>query len=154
MPSKSPFSRRKYIRSGASVNHRPKAHANLDIVIASTVGYPSSGDSINDVETSILHHPEARELQISDYESDPDPAGQGFAVFTAHESNTETPEDSTSSLPGSQNHYPHTREAIRDVAGFEHEKSNLCEDLWAPFSSAQGFNWHLGSFTVKYLNHE
>jgi len=73
MPSKCPFCRRKYIRSGAYEKHLRTAHANLDIVHASTVGYPSSGDIINDVETSILHNPEASELQDSDYESDLDP---------------------------------------------------------------------------------
>jgi len=49
------------------------ADANLDIVLVSTVGYLSSGDIINDVDTSIFHHPEASALQDSDYESDQDP---------------------------------------------------------------------------------
>src|ERR1700760_230258 len=74
MPSKCPFCRRKYMRSGAYEKHLRTAHANLDIVLASTVRYTSSVDIINDVETSILHHREASELRDSDYESDPDPA--------------------------------------------------------------------------------
>jgi len=106
MPSKCPFCRRKYIRSGAYEKHLGTAHPNLDIVLASTVGYPSSGDSINDVETSILHHPEGSELQDSDYQSDPDPTGHELDAFTAHESETDIPDDSTSSLPGRQEHYP------------------------------------------------
>jgi len=152
MPSKCPFCRRKYIRSGAYEKHLRTAHANLDIVLASTVGYPSSGDIINDVETSILHHPEASELQDSDYESDPDPTGHELDAFTAHESDTEIPDDSTSSLPGRQEHYPRAGEAIGDVDGFEQENSNLCEDPWAPFSCAQGFklaSWFIQSKVPK-----
>jgi len=115
------------------------AHANLDIVLASTVGYPSSGDIINDVETSILHHPEGSELQDSNYESDPDPTRHELDALIAHESDTEVPDDSTSSLPGRQEHYLRVGEAIGDVDEFEQENSNLCEDPWAPFSCVQGF---------------
>jgi len=81
-------------------------HTNLDIVLASTVGYPSSGDIINNVETSILHHPEASELQDCDYEPNPDPTRHELDTLTAYESNTAIPDDSTSWLPGRQEHYP------------------------------------------------
>jgi hypothetical protein len=104
------------------------------------------------VETSILHHPEASELQDSDYESDPDPTGHELDAFTAHESDTEIPDDSTSSLPGRQEHYPRAGEAIGDVDGFQQENSNLCEDPWAPFSCAQGFklaSWFIQSKVPK-----
>jgi len=84
MPSKCPFCRRKSIRSGAYEKHLRTAQANRDIVLASTVGYPSSGDIINDVETSILHHTEASELDESDYQSDPDPTRNELDAFTAH----------------------------------------------------------------------
>jgi len=139
MPSKCPFCRRKYIRSGAYEKHLPTAHANLDLVLASTVGYPSSGDISNDVETCILYHPEASELQDSDYESDPDPTGHELDAFTPHESDTEIQDNSTSSLPGRQAHYPRAGEAIGDVDGFEQENSNISDDPWAQFSCAQGF---------------
>ena len=86
-----------------------------------------------------LHPREGRELRDSDYESDPDPTGHELDAFTAHQSDTEILDDSTSSLPGRQEHYPRAGEAIRDVEGFEQAHSNLCEDLWAPFSSAYGF---------------
>jgi len=119
MPSKCPFSRGKYIRSGEYEKHLRTAHANLDIVLASTVGYPSSGDIINDLETRILHHPEASELQDFDYESDPDPTGHERGAFTAHESDTEIPDDSMSLLPSRQEHYPCAGEAIGEVDGFE-----------------------------------
>ena len=96
-------------------------------------------DIINDVETSILHHREASDLRGSDYESDLDPTEHGLDAFTAPQSNSEVPEDSTSSLPGRQEHYPRAGEAIGDVDRFEQEHSTLCEDPWAPFSSAHGF---------------
>jgi len=152
MPSKCPFCRGKYIRSGAFENHLRTVHANLDLVLVSTIGYPSCGDIINDVETKILHHPEASELQDSNYESDPDPTGHEQDVFTAHESDTEIADDSTSSFPGRQAQYPYAGEAIGDVNGFEQENSNLCEDPWAPFSGAQGFklaSWFIQSKVPK-----
>jgi len=89
MPTKCPFCRRNYIRSSAYVQHLRTADANLDIVLVSTVEYPSSGDSINDVETGILEHSEAYEVQESNYESDPDPTGYGLNPFTAYEPDTE-----------------------------------------------------------------
>jgi len=92
------------------------------------------------VETGILHHPEASELQDSDYESVRDPTGHKLHAFTASESDTEISEDTTSSLPSRQEYYRYAEEAIRDVDGFEQENSNLCQDLWALFGWAQGFN--------------
>ena len=139
MPSKCPFCRRKYVQSGAYEKHLRTAHANLDIVLASTIRYISSVDIINDVKTSILHHREASDLRDSDYESDPDPTEHGLDAFTAPQSNSEVPEDSTSSLPSRQEHYLLAGEAIGDVDGFEQEHSTLCVDPWAPFSSAHGF---------------
>ena len=115
MPSKCPFCRGKYIRSGAFENHLRTVHANLDLVLVSTLRYPSSGDNINNVERSILHHPEASELQDSNYESDPDPTGHEQDVFTAHESDTEIADDSTSLLSGREEHYPRAGGAIGDV---------------------------------------
>ena len=100
------------------------------------------------METSILHHPEASELHSPDYESNPDPTGQALDAFSAHESDTEIPDHSTSSLPARQEHYPRAGEAFGDVDGFEQENSNLCEDLWAPFSCAQCFkqgSWFIQS---------
>jgi len=148
MSSKCAFCRRKYILSGAYAKHLRTAHTILDIVLASIVGYPSSGAIINEVETSILHHPEASELQDSHYESDPDPTGHELDAFTAHESDTEIADDSTSSLPSRQEHYPHAGDPIGDVDVFEEENSNLCEDPWAPFSCAPGFklvSWFIQS---------
>ena len=68
MPSKCPFCRRKYSRSGAYEKHLRTAHASLDIVLASTVQY-------NNIQTGELLNADASERQDSDYESDPGPAG-------------------------------------------------------------------------------
>jgi len=152
MPSQCPFCRQKYIRSGTYEKHLGTAHANLDIVLASTVGYRSSGDILNDVETSILHHPEANEHQDTDYESSPGPTGHELDAFTTHVSDTEILDDSTPSLLGRQEHYPRALEPIGEVDGFEQENSNLCEDPWAPFSCAQGFklaSWFMQSKVPK-----
>jgi len=82
---------------------------------------------------------EASDLQDSDYESDPDPTGHQLAAFTPHNSDAEIPADSTSSLPGRQEHSPRAGDAIEDVDRFDQENSNLCDAPWAPFSCAQGF---------------
>jgi len=89
MPSKCPFCRRKYTRSGAYEKHLRTAHAGLDIVLASTVQY------IN-MESSIAHNPDASERQDSDCESDPGPSGSAPAEFCrdiAYESDTEVFDD-------------------------------------------------------------
>ena len=76
------------------------------------------------METSISHHGEASEPQDSDHESDPDPTGHELDAFTAHQ--PDIPDDSMSSLPGREEHYPRAGEAIGNVDGFEQEHSKLC----------------------------
>ena len=120
MSSKCPFCRRKYIQSGAQEKHLRTEHGNLDIILASTLP-----DTLS-METSILYHREASELQDSDYESDPDPTGHELDTFTAHQS--DIPDDSMSSLPGREEHYPRAGEAFGDVDRFDQEHANLCED--------------------------
>jgi len=66
MPSKCPFCRRKYTRSGAYEKHLRTAHGGLDIVLAAIVQY------IN-VESSVSHNPEVSVRQDSVCESDPGP---------------------------------------------------------------------------------
>ena len=61
-------------------------HANLNIILRSTGGYPPSGDIIKDVETNIWHHPHASGLHDADYESDPDHTGHRLDAHPAHES--------------------------------------------------------------------
>ena len=94
----------------------------MDIVLESTVRYISS------VETRILHHSELSELEDSNYKSDTDPTRHELVAFTADGSDTEIPDDSMSSSPGSEEHYPQAGEAIGNVDGYEKENSNLCED--------------------------
>ena len=99
-----------------------------------------------------MHDAEPSEPQDSDYGSDPDTTGHELDALTAHESDTEIPDNSRSSLPGSQEHYPRAGEAIDDVDAFEQENSNLCEDLWAPVSCGQGFklaSWFIQSKVPK-----
>ena len=71
---------------------------------------------------------EVRECQDSDYESDLGPAGLEPDTFCAdieYESDTEV-FHTTSACTGKQNYFNSTREVIEDVAGFDHEYSNLC----------------------------
>jgi len=134
MPSKCPFYRRKYSRSGAYEKHLRTAHASLASVLASTVEY-------NNIQTGELLNADPSERQDSDYESDPGPAGlepDAFCPDIASESDAEV-FDTTSACAWKQNHFEGAREVIRDVPGFEDEHSNVCADPCAPFNSAEGF---------------
>ena len=98
MPSKCPFCRRKYSRSGAYEKHLRTAHASLDIVLTSTVQY-------NNIQTGELLNANMSEHQDSDYESDPGPAvlePDAFCPDIAYESDAEV-FDTTSACAGKQN---------------------------------------------------
>ena len=67
-----------------------------------------------------------------------------------HESVTEAldSEDCTSSVAAEQEDYSPAGEAIGEVRGYLEERSNLCEEPWAPFSCAQAFkltSWFIQS---------
>ena len=142
MPSKCSFCRKKYTQAGAYKKHLRTAHANLDIILASTVRYTSSAIAYNnDTETDLLHQ-EEHERRDSDYESDPDSARRENDAFNddiANTSDTEIPNGTPGSLAGKETHYEGSGEAVGDVNGFEQECDNLSEDPWAPFTSAHGF---------------
>ena len=136
IPIKSAFCRRKYAWAGPYEKHLRTAHANLDIVLASTVRYTNS-----DAETDLLHH-EGQECLDSDYESEPEPTGRELDAYTdeiAHESDTEMLGHSTSSLPARQEQFERAGDEIKDVNVFEREHHNPCNDPWAPFTSASSF---------------
>src|SRR5437588_3025728 len=154
MPTKCPFCRRKYTRAGAYEKHLRTAHAKLDIVLASTVRNTSPANSITDWETS-LHRPEANGRPDSDYESDPNLTRyerDGFPDDVVHESDTEERNDASSSPAGKLMDYPGAGEKIGVFNGVEQELGNLCEDPWAPFTSAHGFklaSWFVQSKVAK-----
>ena len=77
--------------SGAYEKHLRTAHANLDIVLASTAWYKSLMHIIDKEETSILHHWAASELRDCDYQWDLDPTWPGLYAFSAHQADTEIP---------------------------------------------------------------
>jgi len=134
MPSKCPFYRQKYSRSGAYEKHLRTAHASLDIVLALTVQY-------NNIQTGELLNADTSQRQDSDDEYDPGPAGlepDAFCPDIAYESDAKVC-DTTSACAGKLNHFEGAGAVIGDVAGFEDEHSNLCADPWALFNSPQGF---------------
>jgi len=121
--------------SGAYEKHLRTAHTGLDIVLASTVQY------IN-IEPGVLHNPDASGRQDSDYESNPGPSGLESDEFfrdISYESDIAVLDDATSASAGKQIRYEGAGEVIGDVHVSEDEHSNLCEDPWAPFNSAQCF---------------
>ena len=103
MPSKCSFCRKKYTQAGAYEKHLRTAHANLDIILASTVRYTSSAISYyKNTETDLLYH-EGHECPDSDYESDTDSTRRGHNAFIdniADESDTEMLHRTAGSLAG------------------------------------------------------
>ena len=94
-------------------------HANLDIVLASTIRDPPAdvltdrGSDLSDTNEPIKH-------SDSDYESDPagDTAGSECDVpndMLRREPETEVLEDNTYPVAAEQEDYPAAREAIREV---------------------------------------
>ena len=142
MPSKCSFCRKKYTQAGAYKKHLRTAHANLDIILASTVRYISSLITYHkDMETDLLPH-EGHKRPDSDCESDLDSTGRGHDAFIddiANESDNEMLNGTPVSLAGQQTHYEGSGEAVGDVNGFEQECDILSKDPWAPFTIAHGF---------------
>ena len=69
-----------------------------------------------------------------------------------HESDAEERNDALSPPAAKLIDYPGAGEIIGDLHGFQQELSNLCEDPWAPFTSAHGFklaSWFLQSKVPK-----
>ena len=155
MPVKCSFCRRRYMRAGPYETHLRKAHADLDIILASTLrNLPPN--RIDDPRADIIDHNEPRERPDSDYESDPasDPTGYERDAINdlTYDSDTKALNDNMSSSAARQTHYERAGEAIGDVNGFEQEHSNLCKNPWAPFTSAKGFklaSWFLESKSSK-----
>jgi len=156
MPVKCSFCRRRYTRAGAYETHLRKAHANLDIILASTIRRPPA-NRVDNSETDKIDDNEPGERPDSDYESDPasDPAGYERNAINdglTYDSDTEVLNEHTPSVAAKQRHYPGAGEAIGEVEAYVEEHRNLCEDAWAPFTSAQGFqlaSWFLESKVSK-----
>jgi len=96
------------------------------------------------MESIVSYNPEASEHQDSDCESDPGPCPTGsepdkFCQEIAYESDTAVFDNTTSRSAGQQIHYDGAGQVMRDVDSVEHEYSNQCDDLWAPFNSGRGF---------------
>jgi len=70
MPVKSSLCRITYERAGAYETHLPSAHANLDIVLASTIQNPPA-DVLTARGTDLSDAKEPIEPSDSDYKSDP-----------------------------------------------------------------------------------
>jgi len=156
MPVKCSFCRKRYERAGAYETHLRSPHANLDIVLASTIRNPPA-DVLTDRGTDLSEANEPSEHSDSDYESDP-------AGDTARserdapddrlrwEPETEVLEDNTYPVAAEQEDYLGAGEAIGEVKEYKEECRDLCENPWAPFASAQGFklaSWFIESKVSK-----
>jgi len=152
MAVKCSFCRKRYKGAGAYEIHLRSAHANLDIVLASTIQNPPA-DVVTDRGTDLSDANEPIEHSHSDYESDPAGDTAGSERDAPHdtlrrEPETEVLEDNTYPVAAEQGDYPGAGEAIGEVKEYKEECRDLCENLWAPLASAQGFK-HASWFIVS-----
>jgi len=156
MPVKCSFCRKRYERAGAYETPLRSAHANLDIILASTIRNPPA-DVLTDRGTDLSDTNEPIQHSDSDYQSDPagDTAGSERDApddTLRREPETEILEANTYPVATEQEHYPGAGEAIGEVKEYKKECRNLCENPWAPFASAQGFklaSWFIESKVSK-----
>jgi len=156
MPAKCSFCRKRYERAGAYETDLRSAHANLDIVLASTIRN-APADVRTDRGTALSDANEPIEHSDSDYESDPggDTAGSERDApddTLRREPKTEVLKDNTYPVAAEQEDYPGAGEAIGEVKEYKQECRDLCENPWAPFGSAQGFklaSWFIESKVSK-----
>jgi len=98
-------------------------HANLDIVLASTIKYASLQTTNDNKGSNIL--PRAGHLRLdSDYESDPDPTGHRYGAFDdiSHECDTEILNETLSPLPSKPMLYEGVGESCNDprIGSYNH----------------------------------
>jgi Plavaka transposase len=155
MPVKCSFCRRRYSRAGAYETHLRTAHANLDIVLASTIRHPSTDNTdhtpAKDQDTNDRYAP-----PDSDYESETatepfEPAGDTLSGKPNCDTSTETV-NVTSDAVTHPTHYVGAGQAVGDVKGYDEDISHLCENPWNPFTCGQGFklaSWFIESKVPK-----
>jgi len=132
MPVQCSFCRKRYKRAGAYETQLPSAHANLDIVLASTIRNPPA-DVLSDRGTDLSDATEPIEHADSDYESDPagdtaDSERDAPEDMLRREPETEVLEDNTYPVAAEQEDYPGPGEAIREVKEYKEECRDLCEN--------------------------
>jgi len=150
------FCRKRYARAGAYETHLQSAHANLDIVLASTIRNPPA-DVLTDRGTDLSDANEPIEHSNSDYESDPagDTAGSERNApddTRRREPETEVLEDNTYPVAAKQEDCRGAREAIGEVKKCKEQCRDLFENPCAPLASAQGFklaSWFIESKVSK-----
>jgi len=132
MPVKCSFCRKRYLSAGTYETPLRTAHANVDIVLASTIGNPPA-DVLSDQGTDLSDANELIEHSDSDYESDPagDTAGSEHDALDdmlRREPETELLEDNTYPVAAEQEDYPGAGEAIGEAKEYKEECRDLCEN--------------------------
>ena len=147
---------KRYECAGAYETHLRSAHANLDIVLSSSIRNPPAG-VLTDRGTDLSHANEPIVHSDSDYESHPagDTAGSERDApddTLRWELETEVLEHNTYPVAAEQEDYPGAGEALGEVKEYKDECRDLCENPWAPLASAQGFKlafWFIESKVSK-----
>ena len=110
MPVKCSFCRKRYMLAGTCETHLRSAHANLDIVLTSTIRNPPA-DVLADPGTNLSDSIEPIEHSDSDYQSDPAGDTAGSEHNAPHDSLRREPEtevlaDNTDPVAAEQKDYP------------------------------------------------
>ena len=156
MPIKCSFCRKRSTLAGPYETHLPSAHANLDIVLASTIQnapadvLTGKGTYLSDANEPIEHANSAnnvnpaRDIAGSERDTPND--------TLRREPKTAERKDNIYPVGAEQENYPDAGEAIGEVKECKEECRNLCENPWAPFACAQGFeiaSWIIESKVSK-----
>ena len=132
------------------------AHANVDIVLASTIRNPPP-DVLTDLGTDLSDANKPIELSDSDYESHRagDTAGSERDApddTRRREPEAEVHEYDTYPVAEEQDDFPRAWEVIGEDKEYKEECRDLCENPCTPLASAQGFNlasWFIESKVSK-----
>jgi len=151
MPVKCSCCRKRYERAGAYETHLRSAHANLDIVLASSIRNPPA-DVLTDRGSDLSDANEPIEHFDSDYKAHPagDTAGSERDApdnTLRREPETKVLEDNTYPVAAEQEDYTGAREAIGEIKQYKEECRDLSENPWAPLASAPGFK--LASWVIE-----
>ena len=152
MPVKCSFCRRRFMCAGPYKTHLRKAHADLDIILASTLqNLPPN--RIDDPRADIIDHNKPSERPDSDYESDPasDPTGyerDAINDLTYH-SDTEALNDNTSSSAARQTHYESPEKQLETSMDLSKNAAICARTHGLHLLVRRVSNLHLGSLKVN-----
>jgi len=153
MPVKGSFCRKRSDRAGAYETRLRSAHANLDIVLASTIGNPPA-DVLTDRGTNLSDSNETIEHSDLDYESDSagDTAGSERDApddRLRREPETEVLEDNTYPVAAEQEDYPGAGKPLERLKSIRKNEGICARSYGLRLLLHKVSNLHLGSLRAN-----